>query len=226
MLALAAPFSCIQKCPVDRLEMHTDVRSCHCEKEQRKAWGVTDRDSALGTIDQLVNGMHAPAYAVVDQIADLALRQPSGPMRADVIGQVITREFDAEAVSAVTGQVERWLGVLTGKLRELLPDPKPRSIMAWDISRMANLVRINHHLGRLNDQEAWSYLELGLLRARGAHLDWVDFSNGFLMGGAYWLSHNEEYNESVEIPSFFRTWAELVSSLQTDPTSPWLHCRL
>lgn len=118
---------------------------------------------------------------------------------------------------------EFWASVINGPDARLLPYPMPKSIMAWDIARMANLTRNAFSLGRLSEDEAWSYLEAALLRPRGAHLDWLDYGHGFLLGRAFWLAGNDEHSQ---IAGSFAEWGETIRRLHSDPGSPWLHTRL
>lgn len=117
----------------------------------------------------------------------------------------------------------RWAMVLNGPDARLLPHPMPRSIVAWDIARMANMVRNAYSLGRVSEQEAWMYLEAALLRARGAHLDWLDYGHGFLLGRAFWLAYNDELGS---IAGSFAENGPIIRQLHSDPASPWLHTRL
>lgn len=194
MLALAAPYTSFTSVPADQLGNH---------------------DHRLHTDDQCPYAQGASKWWGINNRDDTR----------EVLGRLLAGMHSTYYLKVMQDQPvpEFWTSVINGPDAALLPHPMPRSIMAWDIARMANLTRTGYSLGRLSAEEAWSYLEAGLLRARGEHLDWLDYGHGFLLGRAFWLAAN---GDRASIAGSFAEWGNTIRRLHSDPGSQWLHTRL
>jgi len=194
MLALAAPYTAHSSAPADQLASHDHSR--HTDAQCSTVQGMRDW------------------WGVNDRNETLeTLDQLLAGMHAPL--------YDRMAEMPVIA--ERWAPVVHGPDARLLPFPAPRSIVAWDIARLANMVRNSFSIGRLSEGESWAYLEAALLRARGAHLDWLEYGHAFLLGRAFWLAYNTDYGQ---IAASFAENGPVIRQLNSDPVSPWLHTRL
>lgn len=212
-----------------------------------QAWGIVDRPSALAMIASLAQGMHAPVFDAVGEPAAMlahALGTPDEPAARERCREEVARRLAERARPLMdelrtTGRHERLqkaegsLDLEVGQRQQMaesfaellrsengnaIPYPLPHTIWAWDIGRAANLVRIQHALGRLGEEESWQLLvELGQQAARH-HGSWAEYGMAHLAGRAFWLFTQ---GGTDRVDGEMKLGRETIDMLLGHPQGPW-----
>lgn len=156
-------------------------------------WDITDHDSTLGIVRWLLDdGHHADADAA------LALMRGDRP---DV--------GDPEEKAGDVRLISEWMienGCCTA-------ETLPKTAIAWDLVRIANLGRWAFHAGYLSEEEMWQMMQVAADAARGHFASWEEYGRSFAFGRGVW--HGDEDD--------CQTAWEIVTTLLEEETSPWRH---
>ena len=154
-------------------------------------WNITDRESTLEIVRWLLHeGHHADADAA------LALIRGDQPEAGD-------SEEKAEDVQAIAEfMVEN--GYCTAEML-------PRTVIAWDLVRIANLGRWALHAGYLSEEEMWQVMQVAADAAREHFSSWEEYGRSFAMGRGVWHGDEEDCQTAWEI----------VTALLEEEQSPW-----
>ena len=154
-------------------------------------WNITDRDSTLGIVRWLLHeGHHADADAALELMRD------DQPEAGDP-------EEKAEDVQAIAEFMIQNGYCTAGTL--------PRTVIAWDLVRIANLGRWAYHAGYLFEEEMWQVMQVAADAARGHFASWEEYGRSFAMGRGVWHGDEEDCQTAWEI----------VTALLEEETSPW-----
>lgn len=154
-------------------------------------WDITDRNSTLGIVQWLLHEGHH-----VDADAALALMCGGQPDAGDP-------EEKAEDVQLIAEfMIEN--GYCTA-------ETLPRTVIAWDLVRIANLGRWALHAGYLSEEEMWQVMQVAADTAREHFSSWKEYGRSFAMGRGVWHGDEEDCQTAWEI----------VSALFEEETSPW-----
>lgn len=141
-----------------------------------EAWDVYSRDDLLDRIVQMTDQGHAARFHYLYRLWHRLLPRER-------------REYAQKLrpVDAMDWQFVEESAPLTG----------PGGILAWDLARMAFLIRQGFLCHWISEPE-WDYLHLQLgYRARSAYPDWRYYTNGYLLGRIYWLAQREEISQAT-----------------------------
>ena len=187
LLAFAAPLLVDEA--VDTVE--SEVLPETYRAQLQSWWNITDRDSTLGIVQWLLHeGHHADADAA------LTLMRGGQPDAGDP-------EEKAEDVQLIAEfMIEN--GYCT-------TETLPRTVIAWDLVRIANLGRWALHAGYLSEEEMWQVMQVAADTAREHFVSWEEYGRSFAMGRGVWHGDEEDCQTAWEI----------VTTLLEEETSPW-----
>ncbi|MFT3898870.1 MAG: DUF1266 domain-containing protein [Gordonia sp. (in: high G+C Gram-positive bacteria)] len=178
------------------------------KRMMKGSWGVTDRASALAMGSALLEGMHGPEF---DGLLELIL-----PHVGDTPEQ--QRAFIDSLLPDYGMEVASDAGYFLAALRLPQMPHEFRSTYAWDLVRMAFVVRTSVGLGYLTADEAWPLLTAGVNRARQFYPSWQDFGTAYAVGRALWASDGEHFSAEQSLAES----QPALQSLLSDPSSPWV----
>lgn len=189
LMAFAAPLLVYNDECVDAVESEIEPETFRAQL--RSWWDITDRDSTLGIVRWLLDeGHHADADAA------LALMRGGQPEAGDP-------EEKAEDVQLIAEfMIEN--GYCTAATL-------PKTAIAWDLVRIANLGRWAFHCGYLSEAEMWQVMQVAADAAHGHFASWEEYGLSFTLGRGVWHGDEEDCQTAWEI----------VTALQKDETSPW-----
>lgn len=99
-----------------------------------------------------------------------------------------------------------------------VPQPLPHDIWAYDLGRAANLIRVQHGLGRLPEPEAGRLLVAVGHQASQHYRTWADYGRAHLAGRAFWLVTQ---GATHRIDGEMRLGQETLRLLLDHPQGPW-----
>lgn len=189
LMAFAAPLLVYNDEEVDAVE--SEVLPETYRAQLQSWWNITDRDSTLGIVRWLLHeGHHADADAALE------LMRGDQPEAGDP-------EEKAEDVQAIAEFMIQNGYCTAGTL--------PRTVIAWDLVRIANLGRWAYHAGYLFEEEMWQVMQVAADAARGHFASWEEYGRSFAMGRGVWHGDEEDCQTAWEI----------VTALFEEETSPW-----
>ena len=193
LMAFAAPLLVYNDEAVDVVE--SEVLPETYRAQLQSWWNITDRDSTLEIVRWLLlEGHHADA--------DAALARLQGRVAEPGAGDP---EEKAEDVRLIV----EWMignGYCTA-------ETLPRTVIAWDLVRIANLGRWALHAGYLSEEEMWQVMRVAADVAREHFASWEEYGRSFAFGRGVWHGDEEDCQTAWEI----------VSALLEEETSPWRH---
>lgn len=144
-----------------------------------ESWDITDRDTAIETLDWLRDeGHHLPVdpeYYSYDEIFQI------------VTGQVEAQPeelaaFEAEAAScrAVTQALTENYGYTEEELAAVT------TVSAWDYDRLVTVARWCYGAEYITEEEAWAYINEAATRGTGDYTSWRTYFAGVMYGRVIW----------------------------------------
>jgi hypothetical protein len=132
-------------------------------EELGDAWGVSNREEALKTLEWLMTEGHAAQYG------DDYLKFKTGK----------THGLDGDAVTGYNDTV----GAIADELPALLRATREcGTLRAWDLDRVGYLVRVFAHVGWLAELDVWDWLGRAAEEIRETFDAWEDYVASLLIG--------------------------------------------
>lgn len=189
LMAFAAPLLVYNDEAVDAVE--SEILPETYRSQLQSWWSITDRDSTLGIVRWLLHeGHHADADAA------LALMCGDQPEAGD------SEEKVEDVQLIVEWMIEN--GCCTA-------ETLPRTVIAWDLVRIANLGRWAFHAGYLSEEEMWQVMQVAADAAREHFASWEEYGRSFAFGRSVWHGDEEDCQTAWEI----------VTALLEEEISPW-----
>lgn len=149
------------------------------ESELESNWGIFDRDSALETLDWLVDEGHHISmdenYYGYDEILDLLKGGKSGLIKAEA-------ELDNElqAYNDVVHILKSNYGYTEEEINSIT------TVAAWDYDRLVTLARWCYGCDYVTADEAWGYIDFAAQQGTKSYDGWRSYFAGVLIGRAIW----------------------------------------
>jgi hypothetical protein len=133
-------------------------------------WGITDRNSALETLDWLRDEGHRTQYASMSQF-------------------LLTKNVTtcAGLGNPPEGCDDREIRALHDLASSIDSKLDGKTIAAWDYGRLINVARWCYTLGFINEQETWTYIVPAAQKIQSEYDSWEDYGTHYLLGRGYWL---------------------------------------
>ncbi len=134
-------------------------------------WGITDRQSALETLDWLKREGQRTEYnnvydvLVVGNITDCKSLQD--------VDQRLCRDSDIKDIHDIAKQVHDLAG--------------DKTLIAWDFARLINVARWCYSMGWINEEEAWTYIVPAAIKIQSTYSSFEEFGRHYIYGRAYWM---------------------------------------
>lgn len=134
-------------------------------------WGITNRQSALETLDWLKREGHRTEYnSVYDVLVVGGVTTCAALPDAD---QSLCRDSDIKAVHDIAKQVHDQAG--------------DKTLIAWDFGRLIDVTRWCYTMGWLSEEEAWTYIIPAAIEIQETYNSWEEFGRHYILGRAYWM---------------------------------------
>lgn len=194
-LAFGAPICVYNGDYVDSIESTTDTDTL--KDILKEWWEVTDKKTALETIDWLLNeGQHVDADPVLAEILKRGMDDISEEEKADEeskMGDVYTiAEFILE-------------------MNDVSIDALPETVLGWDLVRAVNVARWAFLCGYMSENEMWDTVQVTVDIAKETFHSWEEYGLSFAVGRGVWQGNTEDYETADEV----------ISALLRKDESPW-----
>lgn len=204
-VALGAPFALCRQADQDRLPF----RDAQEEREiLAEAWGVTDRDSMLQALYDLLIGGHREQFDV--EVARWGRMSPAQSDAAEADLRSAAEHSDDAAEALV-------------RLRRVRADERgirDLDFLAWDYVRVAMIARSGATVGYLSEAEAADILLMPAEELREHYGSWQELGESFRLGRWYWNAQGGEAERASDAHDIDRQRA-LVSDESPWARVPW-----
>ncbi|GAB18760.1 hypothetical protein GOEFS_063_00340 [Gordonia effusa NBRC 100432] len=154
-------------------------------------WGIDDAISARIAVGGLLDGMHSRGFEVVAPLVQDAI-DSTDPLMIDNHREFLAARMTTSPLP-VAGRIDDYNALYNLRTMDILRpvlrnENFPSHIRAWDLGRVAFVVRMSLRCGYLTDDEAWPMVIAALAAARDYYANWRQFAHGYLIGRAYWMA--------------------------------------
>lgn len=170
-------------------------------------WDITDRDSAIETIEWLLNEGHRK---MADMIIEI-IHTYSSP---DALQLIYSKDGGEKgAWRQKYNDIQAILEHIQKEETIKVTDKLPVTIAGWDYARASHLVRWIWETGYIAEDEMWNYLQQIAGLTASTFSSWQEFGQSYALGRGCWRGMETDYDIA----------AEIVEVLLTNPGSPWQH---
>lgn len=189
-----------------RLDMNYGAAArLSCVEILQDFWKVGSADEVKSVLQEIRNQGHRTKFNVLKGALP---QEGSLDMQSlEKFSQIFKFDFTDHEVSLNKDEISslaKWVQSTGQYLGE-------RSILAWDMARAVQLIKLAFVAGYLDDNEAWAELLKLAPLTEGKFKDWMGFSQSFLMGRTFWSGVSDPQIKSV------------CERLLGHPASPWLY---
>ena len=170
-------------------------------------WGIEDRNSALETLDYLRDKGYSFYFPTVLK----AFSAASDEERKEIILAEMTTQEDAEKAYTQTHNLLAAIDPLKeNKTIEKTEDVERYGVTGWDTGRLIFIARLCCDAKYIEEEEAWSYIDVGYAQAQSAFKSWDELAKSYVIGRFVW--GGKDANDGMQI---------LANDLLEKPKSPW-----
>ncbi|MEN0058725.1 MAG: DUF1266 domain-containing protein [Bdellovibrio sp.] len=167
-------------------------------------WGVFDKQSALQNMENIRRQGHRTKFNVLRSALPTEGSIDMGSL--EKFKQIFAFDFEEGHEPQLSDEEYKKLATWIQSTHRYL---KEAGILAWDMARFIQLVRLCFVAGYITDNEAWAeVLKLGPL-VEGRFESWMEFSQSFLIGRTFWCGRDEPQVKAI------------CERLLGHPASPW-----
>lgn len=134
-------------------------------------WGITNRQSALETLDWLKREGHRTEYNNVYDV--LVVGNVTSCQDLPDADLSLCRDSDIRDIHDIAKQVHDLAG--------------DKTLIAWDFARLINVARWCYTMGWLSEEEAWTYIIPASIKIQTTYSSWEEFGRHYIYGRAYWM---------------------------------------
>ena len=126
-------------------------------------WGIEDRKEGLKMLESLLKGRHAKKF--------------DGEFKKLMSGK--KQGIDEDTIESFDDTIEAIQEVLSLSKKQI---SECKSIIAWDLERIAYLARIFAHVGFLKEDEAWDWFVKAAAEVKKYFSDWESYIISLVIG--------------------------------------------
>ncbi|MCD8193904.1 MAG: DUF1266 domain-containing protein [Tannerellaceae bacterium] len=168
-------------------------------------WDITDRDSAIETIEWLLTEGHR-------KMADMLTEIIHTYSPADALQLIHSKDPEQkEAWNEKYKEVQQILHHIQKEETSTFTDQLPPTIAGWDYARAAHLACRIWEAGYIDEDEMWKYLQRTAYLTASTFTSWQEFGQSYAVGRGFWRGMESDYDVA----------AEVAGVLLTHPESPW-----
>lgn len=186
----------------------TGMDSNERDKMFTQGWGITDKASAIDTLDYLrLSGTRRYFPQVVESLK-LKNKQE--------IQQYINDTFENEEdVRNCWEQVQYAFESMEPLMKEQIIKDENDFVRigpdAWDAGRLVFMARLCREHNYITDEQLWQYIDAADEIAHRTLTNWEDFGKSYIIGRCLWCG----------TANYFEVMAGHAKDMYTKPTSPW-----
>lgn len=185
--------------------LSTGARATDIKENLSDYYDITDRESALDTLEWLLNSGHRRYFDLIKGIVSGQTAQGS----TDELDQDDIARIE-EYSSNLQESSDHLISCGFGRLKQ--PDDLfQQSVAAWDMGRLVLVTRCCFDVGYITDEEAWQYIFNARRISQETYTSWEDFACGYVIGRAMWSGYTLALNGIIGI----------AERLLKDDESPW-----
>lgn len=186
----------------------TGMDSSERERMFAQGWGITDKASAIDTLDYLrLSGTRRYFPQVVESLK-LKNKQE--------IQQYINDTFENEEdMRNCWEQVQYAFESMEPLMKEQIIKDENDFVRigpdAWDAGRLVFMARLCREHNYITDEQLWQYIDAADEIAHRTLTNWEDFGKSYIIGRCLWCG----------TANYFEVMAGHAKDMYTKPTSPW-----
>lgn len=182
-------------------------------------WSITDRKTAIETLDYLQNKGHRYYFNVVYKAFQTKEEEaqknilienlvPNGDL-SDGKRQEVQEDI-SKAYDQLKNLEENINELIQNGVIKNTEDMIHLGVLGWDVCRLNFVTRLCYESGYINTDEAWFYINSAYDTAQKHFGSWKDLAYSYVLGRAMW---GGSYNSGIK---------HIADYLLTDPKSPWV----
>lgn len=150
----------------------------------KSSWDVTDRESAIKTLNWLRDEGHRSQYDAMVGYLDNA----NIPYDQDLRKKIV---FFEEFIKKNRNEIGN------------------RSLLAWDYDRLMNVARWSYTLGYITEEEAWKYMLPAGIELQNTYSSWDQLGSQHILGRIWWSQNYNQQEDVFYMNQMKKTWKTL-----------------
>lgn len=168
-------------------------------------YGISDRDSALETLEWLKESGHRIYFEFFKQVFAQSAKN------FDLLQ--IEDDEDRSKVASYIANLKECVDTLKeADFIKTEKDLSAISILGWDMGRLVLVTRCCFQCKYISEQEAWNYITYAYDECSKIYKNWKDFAGGYIVGRAMWGGASMSLDGLIGI----------TEDLLSDAESPWI----
>ena len=173
-----------------------------------QGWGITDKESAIDTLDYLQHAGTRRFFPLVVETLKLQNKR--------AIQQYITENLeDEDDMRDCWEQVQFAFGSMDSLINAQLIKDQADFVRigpdAWDAGRLVFMARLCREHEYITDEQMWQYIDAADEIAHQTLTSWEDFGKSCIIGRCLWCG----------TANYFEVMADHAKEMYSSPKSPW-----